>query len=531
MSERTRYIIHIGAQALPDLEAKLPKAEQYVHLTEPTDTIVVDSEEDPLPLFGKRGLQSVFRNALFLLDKTATILDQPDLLTQLPANGIVLDEKITLTGEAADVLKLKQAVILNIFDTKSLADHIVHDWFGGQEGLKIDPDSVTVAPSFHGTIQQTGHVEVAYTGQFGDEWTPLIYWRMTAWLIHDRYLHFWPECTYSAQTADIRFVVTMMDMQTGEVTQTITLDGKDADQGVTFFSTEKDQVFGVQMLAKGHGTIHLGQLHLRHARRQYGVMFQGGQRLTTADPLNSELMVYFDAGDLKPPLNVYFSGYRTAEGFEGNFMMQTLGAPFLLICDSRLEGGGFYYGNEELEQAVKKTIQQTLQRLQFRPDQLILSGISMGTTPALYYGAQIKPRGIIVGKPLVNVGSIAENARIRRPNDFETALDVVLAQEGNTTPTSAETLNQRFWNVFKQGDFTKTTIAIAYMLQDDYDREAFPDMYQYLTGGEKNVRLLHKGRIGRHNDDTTGVINWFLQQYKLILSDQFGRTFEQGASE
>lgn len=44
----------------------------------------------------------------------------------------------------------------------------------------------------------------------------------------------------------------------------------------------------------------------------------------------------------KPPLNVYFSGYRPAEGFEGYFMMNKMNAPFILIGDPRLEGGSFY---------------------------------------------------------------------------------------------------------------------------------------------------------------------------------------------
>ena len=33
---------------------------------------------------------------------------------------------------------------------------------------------------------------------------------------------------------------------------------------------------------------------------------------------------------MKPPLNVYFSGYRTAEGFEGYYMMKRMNAPFYL---------------------------------------------------------------------------------------------------------------------------------------------------------------------------------------------------------
>ena len=43
----------------------------------------------------------------------------------------------------------------------------------------------------------------------------------------------------------------------------------------------------------------------------------GGQRFT--DEKRDEFIHYFNPGDMKPPLNVYFSGYRPAEGFEGYF--------------------------------------------------------------------------------------------------------------------------------------------------------------------------------------------------------------------
>ncbi|MGV1143774.1 accessory Sec system protein Asp2 [Staphylococcus aureus] len=39
----------------------------------------------------------------------------------------------------------------------------------------------------------------------------------------------------------------------------------------------------------------------------------------------------------------------------------------------------------------------------------------MGSLCALYYGAQLNPQAIIVGKPLVNIGTIAEHMRLLRP--------------------------------------------------------------------------------------------------------------------
>ena len=60
-----------------------------------------------------------------------------------------------------------------------------------------------------------------------------------------------------------------------------------------------------------------------------------------------------------------FSGYRTAEGFEGYFMMKRMNAPFILIADPRIEGGAFYLGSENYEQAIRKVIQNALDYLGF----------------------------------------------------------------------------------------------------------------------------------------------------------------------
>ena len=81
---------------------------------------------------------------------------------------------------------------------------------------------------------------------------------------------------------------------------------------------------------------------------------------------------------------MYFSGYRP-EGFEGYFMMNKMNAPFILIGDPRLEGGSFYLGSETFEQGIINVIQKALDFLDFKHDELILSGLSMGSFGALYY--------------------------------------------------------------------------------------------------------------------------------------------------
>ena len=157
----------------------------------------------------------------------------------------------------------------------------------------------------------------------------------------------------------------------------------------------------VSVLAKGEGMLRIIALHDRYSRRGYGHFLPGGERYVTSD--REEIFCYFEPGNLKPPFNVYFAGYKTQQGFEGVYMMRHLGCPFLLISEPRLEGGCFYLGSEEYEGMIYKIIRKYMERLGFDSHQMIFSGLSMGTFGAMYYGCDIRPHALIIGKPLASI--------------------------------------------------------------------------------------------------------------------------------
>lgn len=271
--------------------------------------------------------------------------------------------------------------------------------------------------------------------------------------------------------------------------------------------------------ARGEGILRVGDFHARYSRLGFGNFLLGGEILS--DSRRQEVIAYFHPGDLKPPLNVYFSGFRPAEGFEGYFMMRSMNSPFILIGDPRLEGGSFYMGSDELENKIRDYIQNHLDYLGFSTDQLTLSGLSMGTFGALYYGADFNPHAIVVGKPLVNVGDIALNLKLKRPEEFGTSLDMMKLIVGESSPDAAQTLNQKFWDKFHKADFSKTILALAYMRDDDYDQNAYHDILESLYN--TSVRIISKSRPGRHNDASAPIIEWFFTQYKNIMESDFGR--------
>ena len=154
-------------------------------------------------------------------------------------------------------------------------------------------------------------------------------------------------------------------------------------------------------------------------------------------------------------------------------MMRAMGCPFMLISDSRLEGGAFYIGSPEYEKLLKNSITDFMDELGFSNDQVIFSGLSMGTYGALYYGTMILPSYIIVGKPLASLGNMAKAERINRPGGFPTSLDLMWKQYHSLDGGAVEKLNMRFWEKFDATDWSDRTFCVAYMIEDDYDSDAY----------------------------------------------------------
>lgn len=178
-------------------------------------------------------------------------------------------------------------------------------------------------------------------------------------------------------------------------------------------------------------------------------------------------------------------------------------------------------GTEELENSIKDTIQHYLDYLGFDNSQLILSGMSMGTFPSMYYGADFEPHAIIMSKPLANVGTIGNRARLLAPEVFPTGIDVLHLQTGCLDNEGVEALNQKFWDKFEKADFSNTTFGLSYMKDEDMDPTAYEDITKslYYSG----AKILSKGTSGRHNDDSYTATTWFVNFYRMILENDFGR--------
>ena len=94
-------------------------------------------------------------------------------------------------------------------------------------------------------------------------------------------------------------------------------------------------------------------------------------------------------------------------------------------------------------------------------------------------------------------------------------------QTGGLENAEVQELDNRFWDKFKQADFSNTTFGFSYMKDEDMDPTAYDDLTTalYYSG----AKILSKGTTGRHNDDSTTATTWFINFYRMILENDFGR--------
>ena len=441
-------------------------------------------------------------------------------LSVIEAHRLILNQKDE--GQVSSFLKTSKCPIFMNFDRPLEVLEVLYDSFYGEEfsgGVKLGLDRVHVNSEFSGKVTHLGAYRLSLEGDFssvGEE--TLISWLDSIggyryFLIHA--VKFKLEFEHSAGV-EIGLCVLEIGAQ-GNVIRRHEYQEEQVREGIVIVYDPEVVDFSVTLSARGSGHLKVGALHVRNDRQGYGEFSPGGEYIT--DTHNEELFYYFHPGNLKPPFNVYFSGFKTAEGFEAFYLMKSLGHPFLLVTDTRLLGGSFYLGSSELEEKMVDVIQTQLEALNFSNQDLILSGLSMGTFGALYYASFLSPYAVIAGKPLVNLDRIVKNGRLIRPKEFSTSFDLVGALMSKFSNQELPKLHARFWERFSQNNFEKTQFVLAHMLNDDYDDRAYNDLLEALSG--TSARVIGKGIPGRHNDDTSGVVQWFRGQYQRLIDEGF----------
>lgn len=428
-------------------------------------------------------------------------------------------DRLTAGDKVRRALENKRAKTLPEEEIQPFLDGIPARFFENKTGTKLKAGDIEINESLGAQVSLNGNKWVEIEGEFGGRFVYGFSFRYNVILHKGETMELWPE--YRTE-GELELVLRVMEYRGGRAAELIGSRDYTEDElrePIRIHDAGGDGYFAFSVWLRGKGRLCFAALHYRYSRLGLGQFIPGGKRW--ADQNREEFLSYLNPGDGKPPLNVYFSGYRTAEGFEGYYMMESFGAPYLLFADPRLEGGCFYLGSAEYEAKIGETIRGALAELGFTREQLILTGVSMGSFGAMYYGCSLKPHAIVLGKPLMNLGDIAANERLLRPGGFPTSLDILRTVTGGSGEAEIRALNGRIWDRIAAAELDGTTVAAAYMEQDDYDPAGYEDLLRVLSG--KGVQIFGKGLEGRHNDDTAGIMNWFRGQLRRILREDFQR--------
>lgn len=445
-----------------------------------------------------------------------------DLYQRTKAYTLFVSQSVELGEHAQSLYQSKVGQRIADEDWQQFLLTEARFYFPNPYGEKFHPEWLSVSRDFAGTVKWNGQYSVELQGDYGDTFGQIVFWRNNIPIYPNQMIDFWLEYK-KTPGIEISLVLTRIKTESmADITMRKEYSESDLEQVIQLEGgTEMEWIYA-SVCAKGKGNLQIIALHDRYSRGTHGCFLPGGERYVTSD--REEVFCYFDPMNRKPPLNVYFSGYKTQEGFEGYNMMRRLGAPYLLVAEQRLEGGSFYMGTEEYERLLTDIIYRYMEQLGFSSEQVIFSGLSMGTYGALRYGCDIQPHAIILGKPLASIGNVAANERQLRPGGFPTSLDVLRYIAGDTDEAAVKRLNERFWKKYDATDWIDTKFVISYMIEDDYDDTAYEELASHMQS--EGTMLYGKGLHGRHNDNTNGIVNWFIRQYRQILKEDFGRKLE-----
>ncbi len=404
-------------------------------------------------------------------------------------------------------------------DMQDFLDNEAEKYYKNPYGEKFRPENLSFSQFFEGRISCRGNYDTVLEGDFGDEFTQIAYWKSNIPIFEKQNIDLYFEHIKTGTVEVELKVYKFYNGSVGDIQRVWKFDNNEVNDIITLKNDEIQGPLFVSVLARGQGSLEIISLHDRHSRDGIGYFLPGGDRIVSSR--GEELFAYFDKGDLKPPLAIYFSGYRRQEGFEGYNMMRKLGCPVMLVTDPRLEGGAFYIENSDLEGRMLEYFNSKINELGFTNSDVIISGGSMGTFGSLYYASMILPHALILAKPLTELGVVAENERINRPGVFPTSLDLLMKNYGSLSIEAKEQFDGRMWEKFDKADWSNTKFIISYLYEDDYDTDGYQNILRHLES--EGVQVYGKGTHGHHMDNHMTVMAWYKSQYDLMLEEDFNR--------
>ena len=458
---------------------------------------------------------------LFFLDRTPLEDEVPLLYQAVKAYTLFITKYVDISGKVAWLCCSKRAQHIAVKNIQTFLLQEAKYYYPKPQGEKLDLKYWTIAQGFSGKVMWDEN-SVTLEGEYGEELGQVAFWRYNVYLPQGQMLDFWLEYSKDPSVSVSLEITQFVEGSLAEIAEHWKFDETESAQVIQVESKQGGQAF-VSICARGSGTLRIIALHKRNSRGSHGYFLPGGERYVTSD--REELFCYFDPRDMKPPLNVFFSGWEIPERFQGYNLNRKLGCPFLLLKEHRLRGGSFYVGSKEYEAMVLSVIRNYMRELGFSSNQVILSGLSMGAYASMYYGCDIRPHALVLMKPLAGIGNVAANEKYSRPGGYPTSLDVLKFLGGDTDLEAIKKVNEKFWKKFDSADWGESKFIISYMIEDDFESGVYEEMLSHLRSG--GVQVYGRGLHGRHGDAQAATANLFSSQFIKMLSEDFPERYRE----
>jgi len=225
----------------------------------------------------------------------------------------------------------------------------------------------------------------------------------------------------------------------------------------------------VQIFLSGKGKLRLGKIWIYKYKHEMGYFNVGDERFITKE--NEFIHSYYIPGKVQTHLLVGFTGALNNIPHYERQSMAGVGFPVLLFNDSRERSGVGQLGrglSKQYEKDLMSVIDKKLDELNLTRKDLIFTGWSLGSYPALYYGLKMGASHIIPCKSLVNMGNMTENLDVIYDSDA-TFMNIRQYTMGRADKADTDRLNQLMRDTADQADLSYVTIYAFLMMYDGLD--------------------------------------------------------------
>lgn len=124
---------------------------------------------------------------------------------------------------------------------------------------------------------------------------------------------------------------------------------------------------------------------------------------------------------------------------------------------------------------------------------------------------------VLVGNPIVNLGTLAVQETTLHPQKLSTILDTFRMFFKEYSYDQANHFNDYFWDAFTANRWEKTKFAIASIETEVADAESYHDLCDYLSGLDTSP-LLHAKNFSSPQHESSILNQWMVEQYHLIVT-------------